>query len=42
MSGDGKQYGMQYEKLVPILTKAIQEQQALIESLTARIETLEG
>ena len=28
--------------LIPILTKAIQEQQALIESLTARIETLEG
>jgi hypothetical protein len=28
--------------LVPILTKAIQEQQALIESLTARITTLEG
>jgi len=29
-------------KLVPLLTKAIQEQQTLIESLTARIETLEG
>jgi hypothetical protein len=28
--------------LVPILTKAIQEQQALIESLTARVKTLEG
>jgi len=28
--------------LVPILVKAIQEQQALIESLTARITTLEG
>jgi hypothetical protein len=28
--------------LIPILVKAIQEQQALIESLTARIETLEG
>jgi hypothetical protein len=42
ISGDGKQYGMQYEKLVPILVKAIQEQQALIESLTARITTLEG
>ena len=28
--------------LVPLLTKAIQEQQTLIESLTARIETLEG
>jgi hypothetical protein len=42
LSGDGKQYGMQYEKFVPILVKAIQEQQALIESLTARITTLEG
>jgi len=42
MSEDGKQYGMQYEKLVPILTKAIQEQQALIESLTTRITALEG
>ena len=28
--------------LIPILVKAIQEQQALIESLTARITTLEG
>jgi len=28
--------------LIPILVKAIQEQQALIEALTARIETLEG
>jgi cytoskeletal protein CcmA (bactofilin family) len=41
-SGDGKQMGLQYSKFVPILVKAIQEQQALIESLTARIETLEG
>ncbi len=28
--------------LIPVLVKAIQEQQTLIESLTARIETLEG
>ena len=42
LSEDGKQYGLQYEKFVPILVKAIQEQQALIESLTARIATLEG
>ena len=41
-STDGKQYGMKYEKLIPVLTKAIQEQQALIESLTARISALEG
>ena len=42
LSGDGKQYGMQYEKFVPILVKAIQEQNSLIESLTARVKTLEG
>ena len=35
ISEDGKQYGMQYEKLIPILTKAIQE-------LEARITQLEG
>ena len=28
--------------MLPTLVKAIQEQQTLIESLTARIETLEG
>jgi len=39
---DGKQIGLQYSKFVPILVKAIQEQNALIESLTARITTLEG
>ena len=33
---------VKYEKLVPHLIAAIQEQQALIESLTARIATLEG
>jgi hypothetical protein len=39
---DGKQMGLQYSKFVPILVKAIQEQNALIEALTARITTLEG
>jgi hypothetical protein len=34
--------GVDYSKLVPMLTKAIQEQQALITSLTARIAALEG
>jgi len=34
ITGDGKQYGIQYAKFVPILVKAIQE-------LTARIKTLE-
>ena len=39
---DGKQMGLQYSKFVPILVKAIQEQNALIEALTARITALEG
>ena len=42
LTSDGKQYGMQYSKFVPILVKAIQEQNALIEALTARVATLEG
>jgi len=33
---------LDYSKLVPLLTKAMQEQQTLIESLTARITELEG
>ena len=41
-ASDGKSMGLQYSKFVPILVKAIQEQNALIEALTARIETLEG
>ena len=40
--GNPKYQGIDQSKLVPLLTKAIQEQQALIESLTARITTLEG
>ena len=42
LTGDGKQMGLQYSKFVPILVKAIQEQQTIIEALTARITTLEG
>jgi len=39
---DGEQMqGMDYGRITPLLVKAIQEQQTLIESLTARIETLE-
>jgi hypothetical protein len=34
--------GLQYTKLIPVLVKAIQEQNALIEALTARVTTLEG
>ena len=42
LTSDGKQYGIQYSKFIPILVKAMQEQNALIEALTARIATLEG
>jgi hypothetical protein len=42
LSGDEKQYGLRYEKFVPILVKAIQEQDAIIQSLTARITALES
>ena len=38
---DGK-LGMNYTETIPVLLKAIQEQQDLIESLTARIAALEG
>ena len=38
---DGK-LGMQYTETIPVLLKAIQEQQAIIEALTARIEALES
>jgi len=41
-TNDGKQMGLQYSKFVPILVKAIQEQNTLIVALTARITTLEG
>jgi len=34
-------YGMRYTELIPVLTKAIQDQQALIEALTERIQALE-
>ena len=34
--------GIDQSKLVPLLTKALQEQQATIEALTARITTLEN
>jgi hypothetical protein len=33
---------LDYPKLVPVLVKAIQEQQAIITALTARVEALEG
>ena len=33
LSQDGKQYGMKYEKLIPILVKAIQELEAKVAAL---------
>ena len=39
---DIKYQGVDYAKLTPVLVKAIQEQQTLIESLKARIEVLES
>jgi hypothetical protein len=39
---DDGYYGLDYQRLIPVLTKAIQEQQATIEALTARIEALES
>ena len=41
-TSDGKQMGLQYSKFVPILVKAVQEQQALITNLTERLEALEA
>jgi len=40
--GDIKAQQMDASKLIPLLVKAMQEQQALIESLTARITALES
>jgi hypothetical protein len=42
LSDDGKQYGLKYEKFIPILVKAIQDQDAIITSLTARVAALES
>jgi hypothetical protein len=44
---DGKDLGtktksVKYSVFVPMLIKAIQEQQALIQNLTTRLNTLEG
>lgn len=42
-TGDDTEYmSVKYTELVPVLVKAIQEQQTLIESLTARIAALEA
>ena len=41
MDGETEYYAMNYSNLIPVLVKAIQEQQAQIQALKARIETLE-
>lgn len=41
-TSDPDRYGLSYTDTIPLLVKAIQEQQALIESLTARIVALEA
>lgn len=41
-SGRPQHQGLEYAKMVTILTKAIQEQQAIIEGLTSRIAALEA
>ena len=35
-------YGMRYTELIPVLTKAIQDQQEIINALTERVEALEA
>jgi hypothetical protein len=42
LTPDGKQYGLKYERFVPILVKAIQDQDAIITALTARVTALES
>jgi len=42
MTEDGKQYGMRYEKFVPVLVKAIQELSAKNDELEARLSALEN
>jgi hypothetical protein len=39
LSDDGKQYGLQYSKFIPILTKAIQELSAEVEALKAQLNS---
>jgi len=42
LTDDGKQYSLKYERLVPILTKAIQELSAENKALMTRIQALEN
>ena len=40
-TGKNLYWGIEYDKIVPVLIKAVQEQQTLIEELKSRIQTLE-
>ena len=42
VSGEDGSKGLAYGHLVPVLVKAIQEQQALIETLQAEVEVLKN
>ena len=42
LTGDGKHYSLKYERLIPILTKAIQELSTKNDALEARITALES
>ena len=42
VSIDGEQYGLTYEKFVPILVKSVQELSAQVEELKAEIKILKG
>lgn len=41
-SDEDDYYGINYERIIPVLTKAIQEQQAMIETLQAEVAALKG
>jgi galactose-1-phosphate uridylyltransferase len=42
MDGDTEYYAMNYDNLVPVLVKAMQEQQSIIETQEQRIAYLEN
>ena len=42
VGGEDGNKGVSYGQLTAVLTKAIQEQQTIIDDLKSRIETLEG